>query len=146
MNIAHSRHCYSHPYLFPIKDALAHNVLIDIVGKACYTPSSYARRRVLASRMSAKEARDKFTDVLSRAYYQNEPTIVERQGKVVAVVISPEQYDQYRQQQKQEIFRTIREIDERTRDVDPDVIEAEIAAAVAEVRHEQHAATSSRRD
>jgi len=93
---------------------------------------------VLASHMSAKEARDKFTDVLSRAYYQNEPTIVERQGKVVAVVISPEQYDQYRQQQKQEIFRTIREIDERTRDVDPDVIEAEIAAAVAEAPHERH--------
>jgi prevent-host-death family protein len=43
----------------------------------------------MARRMSAKEARDRFGEVLNRAYYQREPIIVERQGKPVAVVVSP---------------------------------------------------------
>ena len=92
----------------------------------------------MATRMSAKEARDKFSDVLGRAYYRNEPTIVEKQGKPVAVVISPEQYERYRRQEKQALFDTIRAVDERTRDADPLEIEAEIAAAVEDVRQEKH--------
>jgi prevent-host-death family protein len=48
-----------------------------------------ARRLLMARRMSAKEARDRFGEVLNRAYYQREPIIVERQGKPVAVVVSP---------------------------------------------------------
>ena len=100
----------------------------------------------MVTRMSAKEARDRFNDVLGRAYYRNEPTIVEKQGKPMAVVISPEQYERYRQQEKRELFRTIRAIDERTRDADPMEIDADIAAAVADVRQEQHGTEPSRRD
>lgn len=97
-------------------------------------------------RMSAKEARDNFSDILGRAYYRSEPTIVEKQGKPMAVVISPEQYAQFQQQQKQSLFQTIDEIHERNRDVDPAVIESEVAQAVTDVRQERHAQRTPRRD
>ena len=38
--------------------------------------------------VTAEEARTKFSDILNRAAYRNEPTILTRYGKGVAVVIS----------------------------------------------------------
>ena len=38
--------------------------------------------------ITAEEARTKFSDILNRAAYRNEPTILTRHGKGVAVVIS----------------------------------------------------------
>ncbi len=93
---------------------------------------------MLVSRMSAKEARDKFSDVVSRAYYQNEPTIVERQGKPMAVVISPEQYEQFREQAKRDLFATMRDIQERNKDADPDEVYRDVTAALEEVRQEEY--------
>jgi len=100
---------------------------------------------MLTSRMSTKEAQDNFGDFVSRAYDKSEPTIVERHGTPVAVVISPEQYEQFQSQATRELFDTIREIHDRNRDADPDEIEAEIARAVIEVRQEDHAAPTTRR-
>ena len=100
---------------------------------------------MVTTRMNTKEARDNFSEILGRAYYKNEPTIVERRGKPMAVVISPEQYAQFQQQQKRELFKTIDEIHERNRDVDPAVIEAEVAQAVKEVRQERHAHQTAHR-
>lgn len=100
----------------------------------------------MTSRMSAKEAREKFSDIVSRAYYRNEPTIVERQGKPMAVVISPEQYARFQEQDKRELFTAIRAIHDRNRDADPAEIEADIAAAIADVRQEEHAGPAARRD
>lgn len=99
----------------------------------------------MTTRMNTKEARDHFSDILGRAYYRGEPTIVERKGKPMAVVISPAQYEQFQQQQKRELFKTIDEIHELNRDVDPAVIEAEVAQAVEEVRQERHARQTSHR-
>lgn len=38
--------------------------------------------------VSAEEARSKFSDILNRAAYRNEPTILTRHGKGIAAVIS----------------------------------------------------------
>ncbi len=46
----------------------------------------------MVRRMSAREARANFSDLLGTVFYTNEPVIVERKGKPFAVVISPEQY------------------------------------------------------
>src|SRR5579872_2772574 len=96
---------------------------------------------MVVTRMSAKEARTNFTDVLGRAYYKGEPTIVEKQGKPVAVVISPEEYAQYRrykEEAKQRFFRVVDRIQERNADKDPDEVDHDVTAAVAEVRQEAH--------
>ena len=48
----------------------------------------------MARRMSVHEARANFSDVLGSVYHTGEPVIVERRGKPVAVLVSPEQFQQ----------------------------------------------------
>jgi len=43
--------------------------------------------------ITAEEARAKFSDILNRAAYRNEPTILTRHGKGVAVVISTSDFE-----------------------------------------------------
>jgi prevent-host-death family protein len=89
--------------------------------------------------MSSREARANFADVLGQVYYTKEPVIVEKKGKPVAVVISPDDYERYRQSEKERLFQIVHEIQERNRDKDPQEIEADIAATVEEVRSLEHA-------
>jgi prevent-host-death family protein len=96
---------------------------------------------MLVQRMSAKEVRTNFSDVLGRAYYKGEPTIVEKQGKPVAVVISSEEYEQfrrYKEQAKQRFFEVVDRIQERNADKDPEEVYQDVTAAVEEVRQEAY--------
>jgi len=43
--------------------------------------------------MSAKEARDSFSDVLGRAYNAKETVIIGKQSRAFAVVLNPHYYD-----------------------------------------------------
>lgn len=46
---------------------------------------------------SAREARAQFSEILNKAAYGKEPVVITRQGKNIAVVISFEDYQLYRQ-------------------------------------------------
>ena len=92
----------------------------------------------MAIRMSAKEARDNFSDILGRAYYRGEPTIVEKQGKTMAVVISPADFDQYQKLAKDRFFEVVYQIQERNSDKDPDEVYRDVTEAVEEVRQEAY--------
>ena len=48
----------------------------------------------MAKRMSAKTARNSFSDLLGIVYYSKEAVIVEKRGRPVAAVISMEDYAQ----------------------------------------------------
>lgn len=93
---------------------------------------------MLTTRMSAAEVRNRFSDVVNRAYYKGEPTIVERQGKPMAVIINTEQYEQFQEQQKRELFKTIRAIQERNKDADPEEAYRDVTEVVEEVRQEAY--------
>jgi prevent-host-death family protein len=84
-----------------------------------------------------------FADVLGQVYYTKEPVIVEKNGKPVAVVISPGDCERYRQNEKGQLFQVVHEIQERNRDQDLQEIEADIAAAVEDVRSLEHAEASA---
>lgn len=92
----------------------------------------------MTTRMSAADVRNRFSDVVNRAYYQGEPTVIERQGKPMAVVINAEQYERFQEHQKQELFKTIRAIQERNNAADPDEVYRDVTAAVEEVRQEMY--------
>lgn len=47
---------------------------------------------MMVRRMSSREARANFADLLSSVFYTNEAVIVEKKGKPVAVLISPAVY------------------------------------------------------
>jgi prevent-host-death family protein len=97
---------------------------------------------MVVRRMSTKEARANFADLLGLVYYTKEPVIVERKGKPVAVVINPTDFEEFQQLAKERLFQTIREIQERNADKDPDDVLRDVTEAVEEVRQERYAERS----
>lgn len=51
--------------------------------------------------MTSIDARKHFSELIGKASFANEPTIITRSGKNVAVVISFEDYERYRQLEDQ---------------------------------------------
>ncbi len=64
--------------------------------------------------MSAKEARENFSDLLGMVYYGKEPIIVERKGKPMAVLISPEQFERYEGKVMERFGQVLDELHDRT--------------------------------
>ena len=92
----------------------------------------------MVKRMSAKEARGSFSDVLGSVYYGKEPVIVEKQGRPFAVVISPEDYDRL-VQQREARFAAIDRIREKNPGVTPEEAEADATREIAASRRERKA-------
>ena len=88
--------------------------------------------------VSTAEARATLGDVLNGVYYTNEPVIVQKKGKTVAVIISPEQFARFQAEDARDWPMT-EATGERNADHDPDAILAEVTAVVEEVRRERHA-------
>lgn len=88
----------------------------------------------MTRRMGAREARANFGDLLGEVYYGGEPVIVEKKGRPFAVVISPAEYERYQKLEKERLFELIHAVQERNLGKDPDELEADIAAAIDEVR------------
>ena len=50
---------------------------------------------MITQKITAKEARDNFTDLLGTVYYGKESVVVEKQGRPFAIVINPDEYGNY---------------------------------------------------
>lgn len=87
-------------------------------------------------RISAKEARDNFTDILGTVFYGKEAVIVEKQGRPFAVVINPEQYKRFRQLAKERFFEIVDEIQAKNKNADPKKVLKDVTKIVEEVRQE----------
>jgi prevent-host-death family protein len=68
---------------------------------------------MVPKRMTARQARDNFTDLIGMVYYGKEPVIVERKGRPFAVVISPDEYERYKKVAKEQFFKTAEQIQKR---------------------------------
>lgn len=86
-------------------------------------------------RMSAREARANFSDLLGLVYYTKEAVIVEKKGRPFAVVISPEQYERLRREEEED-WAILDQLAERNADKDPKEVEKDVTAAVEAVRQE----------
>jgi prevent-host-death family protein len=87
-------------------------------------------------RMSARDAREHFADVIGSVYYGHEPVIVERNGKPFAVVISPGQYEAMRKEIDR-AWKTVDDLRDRNADEDPEDVLEYVTAVVDEVRRER---------
>ncbi len=88
--------------------------------------------------MTAKEARDNFTDLLGAVYYGKEPIIVEKKGRPFAVVINPEEYARYRKAAKERFFETVDMIQADSKDKNPDDVLKDVTSVVEIVRQERY--------
>lgn len=88
-------------------------------------------------KMSSREARANFSELLGSVYYTKQPVMVEKKGKPVAVVVSPEQFSEL-EKIEAEGWAVIDELRERNKDEDPDEVLAEVTKIVDEVRQERY--------
>ncbi len=96
------------------------------------------RSTAVTKRMSVRDTRANFSDVLAQVRYGQEPVIVERKGRPVAVLISPEQWQQYQEQARSRLFEAIDQLQERNCDADPEEVERDVTEAVEEVRRARY--------
>ena len=87
----------------------------------------------MVKRLSAKDARNSFSDILGRVYYGKETVIVEKQGKPMVAIIDIEQYEKW-MAEREARFKVFHEIWAKNKDKDPKQVERDVAKAIAEVR------------
>ena len=95
----------------------------------------------MTKRMSAKEARSKFSDLLGSVNYGGEEVIVERSGRPVAAVIPVPVYERLVAERKTR-FEVIDRVRSRLPETSIEAIETDVREAVTKVRS-RHAAGRS---
>ncbi len=95
-----------------------------------------------AIRITAKKARDNFTDILGMAYYGKETVVVEKQGRAFAVVINPgeyERYEKYKEAARKRILEIIEEIQVSNKGISYGEVLKNVTKEVEAVRKERYA-------
>jgi antitoxin Phd len=87
--------------------------------------------------ISTAAARANFGDVLNSVFYTKEPVVVEKKGRPVAVIVSPELFQRLQEEDERD-WAIIEAVSARNADKDPDEILAEVTAIVEEVRQERY--------
>jgi prevent-host-death family protein len=86
--------------------------------------------------LSAMEARKHFGEILEAVHYKGDEFVIERNGKVMGVVIPATQYAQI-ERDRDRFWDLIDRTQERNKDVPPEVIGKEVEEAIREVRSER---------
>ena len=86
--------------------------------------------------VSAMEARKHFGELLEGVHYKGDEVVIERNGKVMGVVIPERQYAAI-ERRRQEFWQLLERTWETTKDVPSEVLEKEIEEAIREVRAER---------
>lgn len=84
-------------------------------------------------KVSAKEARDNFSDILGMVHYANIPITIEKSGERFAVLINPSLWDNYVKYVEEKAMEAIEAVQEKNKGVDPDELERDIEQARNEV-------------
>ncbi len=92
-------------------------------------------------RIGAREARERFADLLGRVHYGGETVIVERSGRPMVAMIPVEMYERL-VAEREARFRVLERIRARLPEVPPEEVEQDVAEAVAAVRAAARAAAS----
>ena len=95
----------------------------------------------MAIRVSAREARNRFADIMGSVRYGNEEVIVERSGRPMAALIPVETYERLVAERRTR-FEVLDEIRSQLPNVAPKKVQEDIAQAINELRN-IHAESSS---
>lgn len=83
--------------------------------------------------VSAMELRRGLGGILERVFYNDDEVLIERNGRLLAVIIPPSRYAAI-ERSREEFGRVLEEVWQRNRDVDPEQVERDVDAAVRAVR------------
>jgi prevent-host-death family protein len=84
-------------------------------------------------KVSALEARRRLGEILESVYYRGDEVVIERAGKVMAVMVPAERY-QAMERSRERIFQLVEKNWERNKDVPYDTVEEEVGKAIAQAR------------
>ena len=87
--------------------------------------------------ISTSEARANLGDVVNSVYYTKEPVKFEKRGKVLAVLISLDDFERYQQARLTRAWATLERVQERNAHLDPDEVLAVVTEEVKAVRAER---------
>jgi PHD/YefM family antitoxin component YafN of YafNO toxin-antitoxin module len=90
---------------------------------------------VVTKRVTRREAAENFDALVGTVTRTKEPIEVEDQGRVVAVVLSPEAFAQW---ERRAFFAMLEEIREANADKEPEEVLDDVTRVVEEVRRERH--------
>jgi len=85
--------------------------------------------------LGSATVRRKFGELLEEVYYRGDKIVVERRGRPMAALVPIELYKKW-QAQREQFFALIDQVRERNEDIDPEVLEQEIEAAIRAMREE----------
>ncbi|QWR76005.1 type II toxin-antitoxin system Phd/YefM family antitoxin [Candidatus Magnetomonas plexicatena] len=94
----------------------------------------------MLKKISAMDARRQFGQLMDEVSVRQDDYIVERAGKPIVAIIPVRQYEQLqknKEQDAEQFFKWVDNLREKTKDVDPEILEQEIAEAVAAVKREE---------
>jgi prevent-host-death family protein len=84
-------------------------------------------------KVSALEARRRLGELLESVYYRGDEVVIERAGKVMAVIVPAERYAAI-ERSRARILELVEGSWERSKDVPLEEIEREVDSAITEVR------------
>ena len=85
---------------------------------------------MLERTISDRQAKEHFAQLLQDVSRQSQSVVIEQAGQAMAVLIPVEQYRQLKER-RAAFFASIDEVQQRTRQVPPEELEADIAEAVS---------------
>ncbi len=83
--------------------------------------------------LGVTEAREKFSEILEKVQFQGDAFVINRRGKPAAAVVPMNVYENWKRQ-REELFTTIRKLQEENQDRDPDEAMREAIEAQQAVR------------
>ena len=93
---------------------------------------------MLVRRISIEEAQQNILEIFRTVQSTEEAVIVEREGKPLAVVVSPEEYEQLQWLREQRAWATVDRVRERHKDKTEAEVMADVTAEVEAVRREAY--------
>ena len=87
----------------------------------------------MAKRMSAKEARAQFSEILGMVRFGKETVIVEKQGRPMVAIIDVDLYERWKAAREARLT-VFDEIRSKNRDKSPEGMEKDIREGISEVR------------
>ena len=87
----------------------------------------------MARRISARDARAQFSEILGMVRFGKETVIVEKQGKPVVAVIDIDLYERWMAEREARL-KVFDEVRSKSRGKTPEEVEKDVAEAVSEVR------------
>ena len=87
----------------------------------------------MVKKVNALKARQNLGQLLEEVYYKGDQYIIERAGNPMAAVVPLWQLEAF-QGRRERLFGMVRDVQQRTKKLKPEVIEREVEAAIRAVR------------